>query len=90
MQDHQKNVTLSGIPSVLSFITMWVKAWRRVSSPKPARTLQPLRDLLASWVGIFAGGSFFFCGGCHVFGGKNSHANLQCHGDAIVFLFFRN
>ena len=34
-----------------SFITMWVKAWKRESSLRPARTLQPLRDLLASWVG---------------------------------------
>ena len=37
-----------------SFITMWVKAWRRESFPRPARTLQPLRDLLASWVGVLA------------------------------------
>lgn len=29
---------------------MWVKAWRRANSPKPVRTLPPLRDLFASWV----------------------------------------
>ena len=39
-----------------SFIIMWVKAWKRESSPRPARTLQPLRDLLASWVGVLAEG----------------------------------
>ena len=65
VQGQQKIVPWSGIPSVLSFITMWVKAWRRASSPKPGRTLQPLRDLLASWVGALAQGLSWWCGVCH-------------------------
>eukprot|EP00434_Breviolum_minutum_P011740 symbB.v1.2.010359.t1/scaffold677.1/size173266/7 len=43
--DQKKNRGLTGIPSVPSFIIMWVKAWRRESSPRPARTLQPLRRI---------------------------------------------
>ncbi len=54
------NCARSGIRNVPSFTITWVKAWRRESSPKPVRTLQPWRYLFASWAGVW--GSLFLAG----------------------------
>ena len=71
-----------------SFITMWVKAWKRESSPRPARTLQPLRDLLASWVGVLAERLSWWCHGasgvCRAIGFFSKTVNLCENNSQII------
>ena len=72
---HLWPLPLSGIRNVPLFITMWVKAWRRESSPKPARTLQLLRDLIACKLGGHVGRKV----------GSSQGLSCWCNGGPVQF-----